>query len=61
MSDDLTKYLAEGDRSTSISPQRLEILGKEAANLLLDQRIPLSESILKLAASEGNLPILLFT
>lgn len=51
MRDELTEYLINDRHQTRISPEMLELLGKQAANQYLDDKIPLNESIAKLAGA----------
>ena len=51
MSDELANYLTQIDSSYArISPESLELLGKEAANMFLDEGIALNEAVVKLAS-----------
>jgi hypothetical protein len=55
MRDELTEYLLS-DRKTHarVSPESLELMGKQAANMFLDEGVALNETITKLAgAHEG--------
>lgn len=49
MADDLSRFLSSGGRHASLSPERLELMGKEAAMLLVDRGVPLNETIVKLS------------
>jgi hypothetical protein len=52
MADPLSQYLlSSSERHASISPETLERLGKEAANMYLDKGISLNEAVVKLASS----------
>jgi len=52
MHDDLSRFITSGgSRGTAITPEKLELMGKEAANLLVEKSIPLNDSITKMAAS----------
>jgi 2-hydroxy-3-keto-5-methylthiopentenyl-1-phosphate phosphatase len=44
-------YHSLGGIRTSVSPEKLELMGKEAANLLLEKNVAMNESIPKLAAA----------
>lgn len=56
MRDELTQYLLS-DRKTHarISPEALELMGKQAANMFLDEGLPLNGSIAKLAAAHDDI------
>ena len=49
MSDELTEYLLQDRHHAKISPEMLEMMGKQAANRLIEEDIALNESIAKLA------------
>lgn len=49
--DELTEYLLHDRRHAKISPEMLEMMGKEAAHRLLTDRVSLNESIAKLASA----------
>lgn len=49
MADELSSFLTSSRPRARLSPERLELMGKEAATLLIDKGIPLNESITKLA------------
>jgi vacuolar-type H+-ATPase subunit D/Vma8 len=53
MTDDLSKYLLSGDGRSTLSPERMEMMGKEAAQLLVEKKRPLHDSIVKIA---GRVP-----
>jgi len=55
MESDLTSFLLNNTRHAQISPEKLELLGKEAANLLLDKGVSLNESIAKLASAHDDI------
>lgn len=56
MADDLSRFLTStGGRRASITPERLELMGKEAATLLVEKGVPLNESISKLAGAEADI------
>jgi hypothetical protein len=55
MSDELSRYLSTGSTHASLSAERLESMGKEAANMLLDKKVPLNTSIPKLAAAVDDI------
>lgn len=56
MTDDLSRFLTSpGGRHASLSPERLELMGKEAATLLVEKGVPLHESISKLAGAESDI------
>src|SRR5512144_2811171 len=50
MPDDLSNYLSSGKGRVALSPERMEMMGKEAAQLLIDKGTPLEKSIVKLAS-----------
>ena len=50
MPDDLSNYLSSGKGRVALSPERMEMMGKEAAQLLIDKGMPLEKSIVKLAS-----------
>lgn len=51
MSNDLQQYLSSGSRGASLSPEKMELMGKEAANLLIQKNVPMNESIAKMAGA----------
>ncbi len=55
MSDELTNYLMNGERHASLSAESLELMGKQAANRLLNDGIPLNETIVKLAGEHQDI------
>jgi len=56
MADDLSRFLTSGGgRHASLTPERLELMGKEAATLLVEKGVPLNESISKLAGAEADI------
>lgn len=48
--DELSNYLLSGKKHANISSERLEMMGKEAATMFLEQKIPLNTGISKIAA-----------
>ena len=50
MSNDLLNYLTSSPRQASISPDMLETMGKQAANMFLDTGLSLNEAIVKIAS-----------
>jgi hypothetical protein len=56
MRDDLTTYLiSDRKHRPSLSPEALELMGKQAANRFLDEGIPLNEGIAKLASEHADI------
>lgn len=55
MSDPLSNYLMHGTRHASLSPEALELMGKQAANRFLNEGLSLNESISKLAAEHPDI------
>lgn len=53
--DDLHSYLVNEHQQGTVSPERLELMGKEAANLLMHEGVSLNESIAKLAGAEADI------
>ncbi len=53
--DELTSYIQNDHRHAAISPETLERLGKEAANLLLTEGVQLNDGIAKLAAAYSDI------
>lgn len=51
MSDELTEYLLNDRHAAKISPEMLEMMGKQAANRLIEDGVALNESIAKLAGA----------
>lgn len=54
MSTELSTLLS-GRRHANISPEKLELMGKQAANLLLNDGVALNEGIAKLAAAHPDI------
>lgn len=55
MADDLSNLLHSDQRRASLTPERLEMMGKEAANLLVEKGVPLNRSIVKLASEHADI------
>lgn len=55
MSNDLLNYLTSSSPQARISPEMLEVMGKQAANMFLDAGLSLNESIAKLAADHHDI------
>jgi hypothetical protein len=51
MADALTDYLVQDHHQAKISPEMLELLGKQASNALLENGVALNESVVKLASA----------
>jgi hypothetical protein len=51
MTDELTQYLVGDRKHAKISPEMLEMMGKQAANMYLSDRIALNEGVAKLAGA----------
>ncbi len=51
MSSELSTILSKDSHHANISPERLESLGKEAANMFLNESVSLNEGIAKLAGA----------
>jgi hypothetical protein len=55
--DELSEFLLSGSHKSSLSPERLELLGKEAANLFLDKGVALNQGIAKLAGAYDGINV----
>jgi hypothetical protein len=55
MADELSQILHSGKPKASLSPERLEMMGKEAASLLTEKGVPLNRSIVKLASEHSDI------
>jgi hypothetical protein len=55
MSDDLSTFLLSGHHSSSISPEMLEVMGKEASHLFLQDRVPLNDAVVKVASEHPDI------
>jgi hypothetical protein len=55
MENDLSSFLAGGHHHASISPEMLEVLGKQAANLYLDEHVALNEAVVKVASAYDDI------
>lgn len=55
MTDALSNFLLDGTRHASLSAESLELMGKTAANRLLNENMPLNETISKLAAAHADI------
>lgn len=55
MADELSNYLMSGSRHAKLSPESLEMMGKQAANMLLNEKVPLNEAIAKLAGAHADI------
>lgn len=55
MHDDLTQYLLNDRQAAPLSPESLEMMGKQAANHYLEAGVPLSEGIAKLASAHADI------
>lgn len=55
MADELSNFLMDGTRHASLSAESLEMMGKQAANRLLNDGLPLNETISKLAAAHADI------
>jgi hypothetical protein len=54
---ELTRYLLQDQRYARISPEGLELMGREAANTFLDHGISLNEAISKLASAHQDINV----
>ena len=54
MSNDLLNYLTSS-RQANLSPEMLEMMGKQAANMFLDTGLSLNEAITKLASDHNDI------
>lgn len=52
---DFENYLMSGKRHAKLSPESLELMGKQAANAFLDEDISLNDSIAKLAGAHDDI------
>lgn len=55
MTDVLSTFLLDGTRHAPLSAEALELMGKQAANRLLNEGLPLNETISKLAAAHADI------
>lgn len=55
MADELSNFLLDGTRHAPLSAEALELMGKQAANRLLNEGLPLNETISKLAAAHADI------
>ena len=55
MSDDLSTLLSDGHRYAKISPEMLEVFGKQAANMYLDDGVALNEAVVKVASAHDDI------
>lgn len=55
MADELSNYLMDGSSHAALSAESMELIGKQAANRLLNDGIPLNESIVKLAGEHQDI------
>lgn len=55
MADELSNFLLQGDRHAKISPETLELMGKQAANMFLNEGIALNTGIAKLAGAHADI------
>lgn len=55
MPDELTEYLLSDRRHPKLSPEMLELMGKQAANQYFDDGIPLNEGIAKMAGAHPDI------
>ena len=56
MADDLSRFLtSSAGRHASLSSEKLELMGKEAAALLVEKGVPLNDTISKLAGAHSDI------
>lgn len=55
MANDLLNYLSSSSRHAKLSPEALEMMGKQAANMFLDTGLSLNEAISKLAGEHNDI------
>jgi len=55
MADDLSNYLSSGKDRVSLSAEKLEMMGKEAAHLLIDKQVPLHQAVVKVASQVSDI------
>jgi hypothetical protein len=55
MADELSRILQSDQPRASLSPEKLEMMGKEAASLLTEKSVPLNRSIAKLASGHADI------
>lgn len=55
MSSELHSYLSSGHRHADLSPEKLELMGKMAANLFLSEDVSLNEGVAKLAGEHPDI------
>lgn len=51
MGDDLSTFLSGSHHHASISPETLEVMGKQAANLFLNEKVDLNKAVVKVASA----------
>lgn len=54
MDVELSRHLLSQERHATVSPETLELMGKEAANMYLDKGVSLNEAIVKLASAHPD-------
>lgn len=55
MADDLSTFLLSGSGGFTLTPEKLELMGKEAATLLIEKSVPLEDSVVKLASAHPDM------
>jgi len=55
MADDLSKYLLSGTGGFALTPEKLELMGKEAASLLIEKNVPLTDGVVKIASQHPDM------
>jgi len=55
MADELSNFLMSGTRHAKLSPESLEMMGKQAANMFLNDGVSLNDAIAKLAGAHADI------
>lgn len=55
MADDLSQFLRSGAGRAALSPEKLELMGKQAAALLIEKNVPLLDGVVKIAAQHPDM------
>ena len=57
MSNDLVNYLSSTGQHAKLSPEALEMMGKQAANMFLDTGLSLNEAVVKIASEHHDINV----
>lgn len=55
MADDLSQFLRSGAGRAALTPEKLELMGKEAAALLIEKNVPLLDGVVKVASQHPDM------